>query len=53
MSTLVATTDPTTGTIRIDIEQTQVRDLFTRVVANGWGSATTGQAWTTGRRGRR
>lgn len=47
MSTLVATADPTTGTVRIDVEQTQVRDLFTRVVANGWGNATTGQAWTT------
>lgn len=47
MSTLVATADPTTGTIRVDVEQTQVRDLFTRVVANGWGNATTGQAWTT------
>jgi hypothetical protein len=47
MSTLVATADPTTGTVRIDVEQTQVRDLFTRVVAGGWGNATTGQAWTT------
>lgn len=46
MATLTATTDPTTGTIRVDIEQTTLRDLFTRVVANGWGAATTGQAWT-------
>lgn len=46
MATLTATTDPTTGTIRIDVEQTTLRDLFTRVVANGWGNATTGQAWT-------
>jgi hypothetical protein len=47
MASLVATADPTTGTIRVDVEQTEVRDLFTRVVANGWGTATTGQTWTT------
>lgn len=46
MATLVATADSTTGTIRIDVEQTIMRDLFTRVVANSWGNATTGQAWT-------
>lgn len=46
MATLVATADPTTGTVRVDIEQTTMRDLFTRVVANSWGNATTGQAWT-------
>lgn len=46
MATLVATTDPSTGTIRVDVEQTQVRDLFTRVAAASWGNATTGQAWT-------
>lgn len=46
MSTLTATADATSGTVRLDVEQTQVRDLFTRVVAGGWGSATTGQAWT-------
>ena len=46
--TLVATADPTTGTIRIDIEQTVVLDNYTRVVgAGGWGNATpTGQPWT-------
>lgn len=47
MASLVATTDPTTGTVGVDVEQTVLRDLFTRVVAGGWGSATTGQAWTT------
>lgn len=31
----------------VTAEQTFVRDLFTRVVANGWGIATTGQTWTT------
>lgn len=46
MATLVATNDDATGTIRIDIETTVVRDLFTRVVVAGWGNATTGQAWT-------
>lgn len=46
MSTLLATPDPSTGTVLIDVEQTNVRDLFTRVAASSWGSATTGQAWT-------
>ena len=46
MATLAATADPTTGTVRIDIEQTTMRDLFTRAVANSWGNATTGQAYT-------
>lgn len=46
--TLVATTDPATGTIRIDVEQTIALDNFTRVVAaGGWGNATpTAQPWT-------
>lgn len=47
MASLTATPDPTTGVIRIDIEQSTVRDTFTRVVAGGWGNATpTAQAWT-------
>lgn len=46
MGTLTATADPATGTIRVDVEQTTMRDLFTRVVANNWGNATTGQLWT-------
>lgn len=46
MATLVATNDDATGTVRIDVETTEVRDLFTRVVAAGWGNATTGQTWT-------
>lgn len=47
MATVTATPDPTTGSVLVQVEQTTLRDLFTRVVANGWGSATTGQAWTT------
>lgn len=31
--------------IRVAIEQ--VNDTFTRTVSNGWGTATTGQAWST------
>lgn len=46
MPTVTATPDPATGTILIDVEQTQSRDLFTRVVANGWGTPTFGPAWT-------
>lgn len=45
MATVLATPDPTTGSTLIEVEQTIARDLFTRVVAGGWGSATTGQAW--------
>jgi hypothetical protein len=46
MATVVATPDSATGTVLVQVEQTVLRDLFTRVVANGWGSATTGQAYT-------
>ena len=45
MVAVTATPDPTTGTMLIQVEQTIMRDLFTRVVAGGWGNATTGQAW--------
>lgn len=46
MTSVTATPDPTTGTVLIQVEQTIARDQFTRVVANGWGVATSGQAWT-------
>ena len=45
MSSVVVTPDPATGTILVNVEQTLARDLFTRVVASGWGTATTGQTW--------
>lgn len=48
MTSVTATPDPATGSVLLDVEQTQLRDLFTRVVASGWGNATTGQAWTLG-----
>lgn len=47
MPSIVATTDPTTGTILLSMDQIEARDLFTRVVAGGWGTATTGEIWTT------
>jgi len=47
MSSITATADTVAGNIRIDVEQTVVRDTFTRSVASGWGSANSGQAWTT------
>jgi hypothetical protein len=48
MATLVATADPTTGTVLIDVSQATLIDTFTRVVAGGWGNATpSGQLWTT------
>lgn len=46
MPTITATPDPGTGTMLVQVEQTIGRDLFTRVVAGGWGALTTGQAWT-------
>lgn len=46
MATLVATPDPATGTIRIDVDQTIAYDTFTRVVANGWGTPNRGPIWT-------
>jgi hypothetical protein len=45
MVAVTATPDPTTGSMLIQVEQTIGRDLFTRVVAGGWGNLTTGQAW--------
>ena len=45
MVSVTATPDPTTGSTLVQIEQTIARDLFSRVVAGGWGSTTTGQAW--------
>lgn len=45
MATVLATPDPTTGSMLVEVEQTIARDLFTRVVAASWGNATTGQAW--------
>lgn len=47
MVSVTATPDPTTGSTLVQVEQTIARDLFTRVVAGGWGNATTGQAWST------
>lgn len=46
MSSIVATADPVTGTVLLSMNQVEARDQFTRVVANGWGNATTGEAWT-------
>lgn len=46
MASLVATPDPATGTVRIDVDQTIAYDTFSRIVANGWGSPDLGPAWT-------
>ena len=46
VATITATADSATGSVVVDFDQTTMRDLFTRVVANGWGSSTTGQAYT-------
>lgn len=47
MSAIVATADPTTGTVLLSFNQIEARDQFTRVVAGGWGVATSGETWTT------
>lgn len=47
MATVTATPDPTTGSVLVQVEQTTLRDLFTRAVANSWGNATTGQVYST------
>lgn len=47
MATVTATPDPTTGSVLVQVEQTTLRDLFTRVSANSWGIATTGQSYFT------
>lgn len=46
MSAIVATADPTTGTVLLSFNQIEARDQFTRVVAGGWGVAITGETWT-------
>jgi hypothetical protein len=47
MSSIVAVADVPTASVQITINNEQVNDTFTRVTANGWGVADTGQAWTT------
>lgn len=47
MATIVAVADVPSASVQITINNEVVNDTFTRVVANGWGSADTGQAWTT------
>lgn len=41
MASIVATPDPTTGSVLIQLDRRLVVDDFNRVVANGWGSAST------------
>lgn len=47
MASIVATTDIATATVRLDIDNNVLRDTFTRTVVSGWGSADTGQAYST------
>lgn len=46
MTYLIATPDPATGSMSIDLEQTIAWDVFGRVAANGWGSPDFGPAYT-------
>src|SRR5574341_567447 len=47
MSSIVAVADVPTASVQITVNNEVVNDTFTRVTANGWGVADTGQAWTT------
>lgn len=47
MSSIVAVADVPTASVQITVNNEVVNDTFTRVVANGWGNADTGQAWLT------
>lgn len=47
MSSLTATAHPDIGAADIVLNINTITDTFTRVTASGWGSADTGQAWTT------
>lgn len=48
MASLVATADPTTGSVLIELDRIIVNDTFARNVSPGWGNATpVGGAWTT------
>jgi hypothetical protein len=49
MASIVATPDPTTGSVLLQLNRQLVIDNFNRVVAGGWGSASLiGGAYTTG-----
>ena len=47
MASLVATANPATGSVLIELDRVIVNDNFTRNVSPGWGNATIGGAWTT------
>jgi hypothetical protein len=47
MSSLTALAHPDIGAAVVTLDVTAVADAFTRSVSNGWGSADTGQAYTT------
>lgn len=47
MSSITAVASVPTASIQVTVNNEVVNDTFTRVTANGWGVADTGQAWTT------
>jgi hypothetical protein len=47
MSSLTATAHPDIAAADVVLNINTVTDTFTRTTSNGWGSADTGQAWTT------
>lgn len=47
MPTITAVADVPTASVQVTVNNDVALDTFTRVTANGWGVADTGQAWTT------
>jgi hypothetical protein len=47
MSSLTALADPAVGAAVVTLDANTITDTFTRSVSSGWGSADSGQAWTT------
>lgn len=46
MASITATPDPASGSVLIQLDRVLANDLFTRVVANSWGTPTVGAAYT-------
>lgn len=46
MAAVTAVADVPTASVQVTVSGSQLLDTFTRVTANGWGTADSGQAWT-------
>lgn len=45
MASIVATPDPATGAILLNVDRLLIFDIFDRITANGWGVADLGGTW--------